>query len=881
MAWMPLAERFVSLPLILAGPVLRRVEPQSVTVWLALKEPRRVTLRVYAKNEAGQLLQQVEGTQRTIRLGEHLHVVVVTASVCADTDTALRWGESYCYDLFFQTDERFDALASSVPETAAHLGTAGILNADPAEASACQRFVYDGHELPSFVLPPEDVSRLRVLHGSCRKPHGTGKDMLSAVDTLLEAAVREGRNRPQQLFLTGDQIYADDVAAPLLFALIDAGNCLFAGNEKEVLPGMELPACSLAPGTRADIVRKAMFTTTTPQNHLLALREYATMYLFIWSDTLWPTALPDVQELWDAYPQARPTDEEARARMEREYNTQLKGLQTFRASLPQVRRALANIATYTIFDDHDITDDWFLDGAWCQHVLENPLGRRIIRNGLLAYTLFQGWGNTPRQFAETQGQALLAAIDSWRGEESGPWEAYVESLLGLPIAFSGSGELQRSPQALHWHHRYEGLHYQVFLLDTRTQRHYHSSHDFPGLLSEEAMYTQIGQAAREDVEVTLLISATPVLGMDFIESIQLWSHWFVKENYAYDCEAWALEWNSFQRLLKMISGMKRVVILSGDVHYAFGSSMEYWDQHTHSTARLVNYTSSSFHNEGTGAHISILAIGYPRLLHLLRHQGTPTVDFLAWDIAPGDFHIQRHMLSLIRRRIFLFWWAIPRWLAIRRSPYEIVMPARGWLKGAFHSVPPDRVYRLRYLRNTLIRVNQRKRDRVRARTSSWILRVLRIPLGVLTLIETSARRLMRSLLWRIRRDEQVEQIAQKKQSEQGIRSIAPEGMLAREAARGTHKLEDKLEREIVKPRRKLVTTLLNYIGWSSQGKAGELVVAYNNLGEVYFAWTETRQAVVQRLWYADDDNATAHLLRHTDYYETLELPRLDTAPLVP
>ena len=36
------------LPLILAGPILRRTESNAVTVWVALKAPREVTLKVYA-----------------------------------------------------------------------------------------------------------------------------------------------------------------------------------------------------------------------------------------------------------------------------------------------------------------------------------------------------------------------------------------------------------------------------------------------------------------------------------------------------------------------------------------------------------------------------------------------------------------------------------------------------------------------------------------------------------------------------------------------------------------------------------------------------------------------------------------------------------------
>lgn len=51
MTWQSWVGRTNQLPIVLAGPVLRRVEPRSVTVWLALKkEPRSVTLRVFEAN---------------------------------------------------------------------------------------------------------------------------------------------------------------------------------------------------------------------------------------------------------------------------------------------------------------------------------------------------------------------------------------------------------------------------------------------------------------------------------------------------------------------------------------------------------------------------------------------------------------------------------------------------------------------------------------------------------------------------------------------------------------------------------------------------------------------------------------------------------------
>src|SRR6266566_8290170 len=93
MSWTLLAERFSSLPLILAGPMLRRTEPRAVTVWLALKTPQVVTLRIYSRNGAGPLVQQLEGTRHTVRLGDHLHVVAVTARATNEHER-LAWASS-------------------------------------------------------------------------------------------------------------------------------------------------------------------------------------------------------------------------------------------------------------------------------------------------------------------------------------------------------------------------------------------------------------------------------------------------------------------------------------------------------------------------------------------------------------------------------------------------------------------------------------------------------------------------------------------------------------------------------------------------------------------------------------------------------------------
>jgi hypothetical protein len=863
MPWIPLAERFSTLPLILSGPILRRAEPGAVTVWLALKEARTVTLRIYGKDAKGKLIQRLVGTHCTVRLGDYLHVVAVTARA-TDGDQRLEWGALYYYDLFFQSD---DVVEKHVPSTAAHLDTPGILTLDPSAADLRHRLVYPGHPLPSFVLPPEDLNQLRIMHGSCRKPHGVGKEMLAALDAILERVHQDTAQRPQQLFLTGDQIYGDDVAAPLLFALIDAGEILFRGNKEEVLPLVNVPACTFPPGGRASVVRnKAMLTTTTPKNHLLSLAEYVAMYLFAWSDVLWPDDLPEIEDIRKTY-NLIPADDMP-YESEEQYTDMLEKLGQFRSTLPHVRRVLANIALYTICDDHDVTDDWYLDGAWCQQVLKSKLGHQVIRNALLAYALFQAWGNTPDQFDQPYGKAFLDAVDAWRGDEADWRIDTISTLLNLPTSFAGSGELPHAEQALKWHYTYAGPSYQIIVMDTRTYRLYRSPSAFPCLLSPQGLETQVTAAIREDVEVTIMISATPVIGQNFVEAIQFWSHWSLRNNYGMDREAWALDWDTFHHFLKIVSAMKRVVFLSGDVHYAFGSSLEYWSYAEKATAKMVDYTSSPLLNEVSGPEIAVLATIYPQLSRLLGGQDTSQADFFAWDTDIVNRHLLKKIVHIILMRIYIIWWSVPKLIDTLRSHSEIVLPAEGWPKGAFSAFPPDRSYRVRYLRDGLDIVDAQgargeKPQSFGRELPRWLLKLIRVALKGVTILQTRLGKARKGIA---RRTIGVVQ--------------APNSHVRKHSAHAVIKGADLLERKLEKPKNRLGETMFRHQEWLQEWKAGTHIIGYANIGEILFHWNEEEQEVIQRLWWWHPLNPEQPALA-TEFCETLKPPAFDEGPPLP
>ena len=93
--------------------------------------------------------------------------------------------------------------------------------------------------------------------------------------------------------------------------------------------------------------KKPVFTSVNAQNHLIGSAEIIAMYLLVWSDTLWA----DINRDKDGIP----------PKYHAIFDKEHEALNGFVKQLPQVRRALAHIPTYMIFDDHDVTDDWNLN----------------------------------------------------------------------------------------------------------------------------------------------------------------------------------------------------------------------------------------------------------------------------------------------------------------------------------------------------------------------------------------------------------------------------------------------------------------------------------------------------------------------------------------
>ena len=432
---------------------------------------------------------------------------------------------------------------------------------------------YGASKYPSFFIPS---ALQRILHGSCRKPHGgleRGDALLRAEALLAEnhAAVEIGnQKRPALLLLTGDQIYADDVALALA-ALLRQKAVKLTGS-REVLPGIDLERIPLHGRKEVLQKRNSGFSSGEAENHLFSFGEFAAMYLYVFGNACaWQPASD-----WGAIRALGAPDE-----AEGVFRAQQPALLRFHATLGKVRKLLANIPTYMIFDDHDVTDDWNITLAWYDGVRASPLGRRIVANALAAYWAFQGWGNDPDNF----DKELLWSIQQRLTDTTN--DASIAERYDLHT----------------WKHRGWGFSIPslppIIALDSRSQRQYDSENLPAQLMDRYALDGLRLQWARLVTDLQpppdtwpLLVATTPVLGFAGIELAENTILWAVKEiarNYPLfawvagpiekwlvhklDVESWISNKAGYRALFEALQRMGRsgCVFLSGDVHYAFSA----------------------------------------------------------------------------------------------------------------------------------------------------------------------------------------------------------------------------------------------------------------------------------------------------------------------
>ncbi|MGF6097594.1 alkaline phosphatase D family protein [Pseudomonas sp. 18175] len=540
------------LPAVIAGPLLRRLEPQRLVLWLVGSRELTMTLRLQA---AGQTRDIPLGPSHCQRVPVGRQAVIHLIDV--PLEDALPQDELIEYDLLVDN--------AGIAEWAPHL-------------------LYGNAQTPNFILH----SRIhQLVHGSCRKPHHPANDGLLCVDRLL-AESHSLNERPALLMMSGDQVYADDVAGPMLRAIhaliarlglfdeylegavVDDSASLYGHSASYYHRADLLPALDSNETLRERFfggVKKPIFTSSTADNHLVTFAEVLAMYLLVWSPTPWTLIAPQPPQL--------SREEQGR------YTREQVHIDRFRDGLPGVARVFAHLSTLMIFDDHDITDDWNLSAQWEQTAYGHPFSKRIIGNALLAYLLCQGWGNQPDVFGElvSQAQALASGVQADH-LQAGAQDELIDALLAFQ----------------QWHYVLPTTPALV-VLDTRTRR-WRSEFTLKqpsGLLDWEAL-SELQQALL-DHPCAIIVSPAPVFGVKLIETVQKVFSW-CGHPLLVDAENWMAHRGAAQVILNIFRHSRtpgNYVILSGDVHYSF--VYEVLIRHRNAGPRIWQITSSGIKNE--------------------------------------------------------------------------------------------------------------------------------------------------------------------------------------------------------------------------------------------------------------------------------------------
>ncbi len=566
--------------MIIAGPILRHVSQHQLTFWLVTNKPYDAQFQLFYDTDSlpTHVIDLDAQQHQQVRIGEQAFINLISI----DFTQALPLNQLLAYNFIFSEDDQQHSLVQLMPE-----------------------LLYAQQKYPNFVIKP-DVKQM--LHGSCRKPHFDSGDGLVQVDHVLADSILDVEARPAMLMMSGDQIYADDVAGPTLVAIHQViellglydeqwqGTVVNSSDELFASPLCYYQRDQLLPHDTANKAvydkifaasKKPIFTSVNAKNHLVTLAEVFAMYLLTWSPVMWRLVNLQSNNVADKFTET--------------YQAETKIIERFIEGLSVVNRALAHIPTYMIFDDHDITDDWNLTRAWEEAAYGHPFSKRIIGNTLIGYWLCQGWGNAPDKFTEFNQTAKQYFNEGKYLQQ--------EQLINELLAWD------------QWHYSLATTP-KVIVLDTRTQRWRSESNAGKpsGLMDWEAL-SELQQELINQPEV-ILVSPAPIYGVKMIETIQR-VFTFLGKPLVVDAENWMAHSGTANVMLNIFRHYKtppHFIILSGDVHYSF--FYEVTHRFRRNNSRIFQITSSGIKNQ--------FPSGLLRLLERLNRHLYATYSPLNW-----------------------------------------------------------------------------------------------------------------------------------------------------------------------------------------------------------------------------------------------------------
>ena len=243
---------------------------------------------------------------------------------------------------------------------------------------------------------------------------------------------------------------------------------------------------------------------------------------------------------------------------------------------PAVRWLLSTVPTFTVFDDHDVRDDWNTSHAWRQEMWKKPWWRARITGGIGSYWVYQHLGNlSPRERAAdpVYREVLAAAAE---GTDAGK------------IIEDFAERADRDPATTRWSYAHHWGGTRLIVVDSRASRLLTA--DRRGMLDDEE-FAWLDDQVQGGMEHLLIASSLPFLLPRSIHHAEAWNEamaggaWGKRGaqlaegiRQAADLEHWAAFDRSFRAMADFVLAVARgergtaptsISFLSGDIHYSY------------------------------------------------------------------------------------------------------------------------------------------------------------------------------------------------------------------------------------------------------------------------------------------------------------------------
>ena len=315
-----------------------------------------------------------------------------------------------------------------------------------------------------------------------------------------------------------------------------------------------------------------------------------------------------------------------------------------------IRQVFAVLPTYMIFDDHEIRNAWNASPTWRAYALQRGLEQTLV-DGLVAYWVYQGWGNIGMQGPDTH--PLLAIMQ----------QAVQNSEDALEDLRTCIRRAVYQQTALQWHYDIPTVP-PIFVADVRADRPALldgvDPTDFtPRIMSCEQM-RQLLAWMRQHATTTLLVSSVPailppVIGFaEYITGVRPFQNASsllvrhlgqvlagIQQKFAsrMSFDHWPAFVATWHNLVELLDTRKHdLVILSGDVHFSYAMSARRTFFPTRRRSSLYQLVASPFKNalEGRDKRLilgqswikrAIYGGFHTRVLPLLHKKGTKHIHF--------------------------------------------------------------------------------------------------------------------------------------------------------------------------------------------------------------------------------------------------------------